>query len=259
MRIGFIGSGNMASALIRSVKGKASIIASDRDKIKLSRIRKLGVKTTLDNKEVAKNSDVIFLCTKPNDISSVLQEIKGYLRSKTIVSIAAGIRIDSVENIIGKGIGIIRVMPNLNCTVGEMAAAYSANKFVKNRDKKAIHNLLNSAGIAVEIKEEQMDAVTALSGSGPAFAAYLIGKFADAGEKQGLSKEISYKLALQTFYGTSVLLRETKEDQKEMVRRVSSPNGTTVAGLKILENEKTDEIIAKAINAASKRSRELGK
>lgn len=260
LKIGFIGSGNMASALIRSMKGKGvSIIASDSNKIKLSRIRKLGVKTTLDNKEAAKNSDIIFLCTKPNDISSVLRELKGHLRGKVIVSIAAGIKISSIEKIAGKGIGIMRVMPNLNCTVGEMAAAYSPNKNVKNKDKKIIHNLLNSAGIAIEVNEGQMDAVTALSGSGPAFAAYIIEAFADAGSRQGLPREISYKLALQTFYGTSVLLRETKEDPKELVRRVSSPNGTTAAGLKILENEKMAEIIARSINAASKRSRELGK
>src|SRR3989338_7955432 len=182
--IGFIGTGNMATALIRSMKENNMITSSDKN-------------------EVAKSSEIIFLCAKPEDIKEILQEIKPDLENKIIVSIAAGIKIRFIENIIGKNKKIVRVMPNLNCAVGEMAAAFSCNKNIEADEKEFIKNLLNKAGLALEVEEQRMDAVTALSGSGPAFIAYMLDAFAKAGEKQGLSREISYKLALQTLFGTA--------------------------------------------------------
>ena len=125
-KIGFIGTGNMSTALIRSMKNNNKIVSSDKNEEKLQKAEKeLRVKTTADNNEVAKSSEIIFLCTKPNNIKELLEEIKPYLENKIIVSIAAGIKIRFIENIIGKNKKIVRVMPNLNCAVGEMAAAFS--------------------------------------------------------------------------------------------------------------------------------------
>lgn len=262
LKIGFIGTGNMATALIKSLKSanRYSIISSDRDKGKLSKAEKeLGIQTTQSNRELAEKSDIIFLCVKPKDMNEALLEIKGLVKNKTIISIAAGIKIGSIERIIGKDKKIVRVMPNINCIVGEMAAAYSCNGNVKKEDKKIIHTLLNAAGFAIEIKEEKMDAVTALSGSGPAFAAYLIGSFAAAAEKHGLAKEAAYKLTLQTFSGTSRLLREKKTSPEELIRMVASPGGTTAAGLEVFEKSEIKKIIGNSIEAAARRSRELGK
>ncbi len=259
-KIGFIGTGNMAVALIRSMKDDNKIISRDKNEEKLQKAGKeLGIKITKDNNEVAKSSEIIFLCAKPDDIKEVLEEIKSNVKNQIVVSIAAGIKIKFIENIIGKNKKVIRVMPNLNCAVSEMAAAFSCNKNIEADEKESIKNLLNKAGLALEIEEEKMDAVTALSGSGPAFIAYILNAFAEAGEKQGLSREISYKLALQTLFGTAKLLKETEENPAGFIKRVASPRGTTEAGLKVLENSIIKSIIEKTVEAAAKRSKELGK
>ncbi len=259
-KIGFIGTGNMATALIRSMKDNNRIISGDKNEEKLQKAGKeLGIKTTKDNNEVAKSSEIIFLCAKPGDIKEILQEIKLNIENKIIVSIAAGIKIKFIENIIGKNKKIVRVMPNLNCAIGEMAATFSCNKNIEADEKESIKNLLNKAGLALEVEEERMDAVTALSGSGPAFIAYILNAFAKAGEKQGLSGEISYKLALQTLFGTAKLLKETEENPASFIKRVASPKGTTEAGLKVLENSPLKSIIEKTVEAAAKRSKEMGK
>lgn len=262
LKIGFIGTGNMATALIKSVKStnNYSMLSSDKDKNKLSKAGKeLNIQTAESNRDLARKSQIIFLCVKPKDINEALEEIKDSVKNKVIVSIAAGIKISSIEKIIGKNKAIVRVMPNINCIVGEMAAAYSYNKNIKKEDKKIIHTLLNTAGLAIEVKEEKMDSVTALSGSGPAFVAYIINSFTTAAEKQGLNKETAYKLALQTFSGTSNMLKKTKISPDELIRMVSSPKGTTIAGLEILKNAEIKKIINKTIEAAVKRSKELGK
>ena len=260
MKIGFIGTGNMATALIRSMKDNNKIISSDKNSEKLQKASKeLGIKIAKDNNEVAKSSEIIFLCAKPGDIKGILQEIKPNAGNKIIVSIAAGIKIKFIENIIGKNKKIVRVMPNLNCAVAEMAAAFSCSKNIEANEKESIKSLLNKAGLALEVEEEKMDAVTALSGSGPAFIAHILNCFAKAAEKQWLSKEISYKLALQTLFGTAKLLKETGEKPESLIKRVASPKGTTEAGLEVLQKSEIKSIIEKTIQSAAKRSKELGK
>ena len=250
----------MAIALIRSIKSaNYHIMSSDKDKNKLSKAKNELKIEAASNRDLAKKSNIVFLCAKPKDIREILEEIKDLVENKIIVSIAAGVKISSIEKIIGKNKKIVRVMPNISCIVGEMAAAYSFNKNISEEDKTIIHEILNKAGLAIEMEEEKMDSVTALSGSGPAFVAYLIQNFAEAGEKQGLKKEVAYKLALQTFFGAGKLLKQTKINPEELIKMVSSPEGTTVAGLKILENSDIKKIIDKTIEAAVKRSKELGK
>ncbi len=261
LKLGFIGTGNMARALIKSmVSEDAQIISSDKSEEKLQKAKQeFHLKTTKNNKEVVKSSEIIFLCAKPKDFTEILEEIKDEASSKIIVSIAAGIKIDFIETILGENKKIVRVIPNLNCVVGEMAAAYSCNKNISSREKGIIKNLLDKAGLALETEEKNMDAVTALSGSGPAFVSFILKAFASAGEQQGLSKETSYKLALRTFFGTSKLLKDTNERPEDLIARVSSPGGTTIAGLTILENSKIKNIISKTIESAARRSKELGK
>jgi pyrroline-5-carboxylate reductase len=260
MKLGFIGTGNMAVALIKSMKKGNEVISSDKNQEKLQKAENgLGIKATTDNNQVAKNSEIIFLCAKPNNIEDILQEIKSNLKNEIIVSIAAGIKIKFIENIIGKDKKVIRVMPNLNCFVGEMAAAFACNNNIEVNEKEKIRGLLNKAGFAFEIDEEKMDAVTALSGSGPAFIAYILETFTQAAEKEGLENDVAYDLALQTFFGTSKLLKETKENSNDFIKKVASKGGTTEAGLKVLENSHLKKIIEKTIATAAKRSKELGK
>src|SRR3989338_7821765 len=238
--ISFIGTGKMATALIGSIyKNKLNyeVTASDHQEENLRKINSKfnNIKTTLSNKEAVRNSEIVFICVKPQVISEVLNEIKNEIKNQLVVSIAAGIKIQNIEKIIGKK-RIIRVMPNVNCLVGEMAAVFAAGK---NANKK--------------------DAFSVISGAGPAFFAYFIKGIAEAGIKNGLKKEIAYQLAAKTALGTGKLLLETKITPDELINMVASKKGTTEAGLKVLDKCKVKKILEKTVDAAYKRSRELGK
>ncbi len=260
--ISFIGTGKMATALISAIYEKKlyeSIIASDHKEENLAKIKsKFNVKTTTDNKEAIRNSEIVFICVKPQDIDVVLNEIKYEVKNQLIVSIAAGIKIRHIESTLGKK-RIIRVMPNINCLVGEMAAGFSAGKYATKENIKEVENLLNSAGISFLIKEELIDALSSISGAGPAFFAYFIDAMAKAGTRNGLEKTMAYKLAAKTALGTGKLLIEKNLNPDELIKMVASKKGVTLAGLKVLNKNKTNKIIEKTINAAIKRSKELGK
>jgi pyrroline-5-carboxylate reductase len=261
-KIGFIGTGKMAEALIKAILKvdlADGIIGSDKSEERLRHIKekaKIGV--TANNREVVKECDIVFLSVKPQDMKQVLEEIKDEVREQLIVSIAAGIKISYIASIIGDK-KIARVMPNTPCLVGEMAAGFCVNGNLDEDEKAFISKILNAAGKAFLLKEEQLDAVTALSGSGPAFTAYIIKAMADAGVKQGLSKEVALELAIQTVKGTGKLLQETGMGPEELIEIVSSPGGTTIAGRNVLEKSDLREILMKTIEAAAERSRELGK
>ena len=261
-RIAFIGAGKMASALISCIHSKKiakSIIASDKNDKNLINIKKqFRIKTKKDNKEAVKSSDIVFVCVKPQDIDAVLDEIKYVVKSQLIVSIAAGIMLKHLESKL-KNKRIIRVMPNINCLAGEMAAGFSAGRYATKEDVKIVSKILNSAGVAFLMKEDLLDAVTAVSGSGPAFFAYFIKAFEEAGIKNGLPSETAFKLSAQTALGTGKLLLEKNLPSDELIAMVASKKGTTVAGLNILKEHKVKGVLIKTIDAAVKRSRELGK
>ncbi len=250
----------MAFALIKAIKKAnlaSSIIASDVNKERLDFIKgELKIETTTDNKEVIEKSDIIFLAVKPQVMDSVLEEIKD--TNKLVISIAAGITIKKLQSKLKKA-RIVRVMPNTPCLVGEMAAGFAVGKKVTDKEIKTVEEVLNSAGKAFYLKEELIDAVTGLSGSGPAFVARLIEAFVEAGQKEGLNKDIATELALQTFKGTAKLLQESGMTPEELVKIVSSPNGTTVAGREILEKSDYKDILIKTIKRSTERSKELGK
>ncbi len=261
VRLGFIGTGKMGSALLKSINATGlseSITASDNNTESLSIIEKLGVKTTQDNNEVVTNSDIIFLCVKPQHIGDVLDGIKESTTSNhIIISIAAGIKINFIES--KTNAKVVRVMPNTPCLVGEMAAGYSFGSKITDEDAKFIDKLLNSAGNAFKVDEEKLDAVTALSGSGPAFFAEFIGSIAKAAEDEGLDSDIAFKLACQTAKGTGKLLIEKNSAPDELIKMVASPGGTTEKGLEVLSKHDFKKILTETIKATAERSRELGK
>lgn len=258
--IGFIGAGNMAFALAKAVKKAKlakSIIASDVNEERLDFIKKeLGINVTKDNRKVVKVSDIIFLAVKPQVISDVLDDIKD--TDKLVISIAAGVRLKALEEKLKKA-KVVRVMPNTPCLVGEMAAGFAVGKKVTDKEIKTVEEILNSAGKAFYLKEDMLDAVTGLSGSGPAFVARLIEGFIEGGIKSGLNRDIASELALQTFLGTSKLLIESGMSPDELVRMVSSPGGTTVAGREVLENSDVKDILVRTVKRAAERSKELSK
>jgi pyrroline-5-carboxylate reductase len=262
-KIGFIGSGKMAGALISAIlrgglADKNHILCSDALPASLQETaRKYGVRIAEHNRQVFQETDVVFLSFKPQNFPSAVEGLRDAVRpDHLIVSIMAGVRIGRIEQVLpGR---IIRVMPNTACLVGRMAAGFARGPRVTDEQAQRIRKILDCAGVAVEVEENQLDAVTGLSGSGPAFVARLIEAFIAAGEKAGLSRDISRTLTLKTFEGTAHLLDRCSMQPEELINLVSSPNGTTVAGRAVLEASDFREIIEQTILRAAARSKELG-
>ncbi|MFH0874874.1 MAG: pyrroline-5-carboxylate reductase [archaeon] len=257
-KIGIIGTGKMGEALIKAMSsGKFKLFCFEKNTGRMEQIAKsYNINKTKSVKELEEKSNIIIIAIKPQDVFNAVSEISA--TDKLIISIAAGIKITALE-ISMPHARIVRVMPNTPCLISEMAAGYSFSSKCRQHDKNIVRAILSSAGIAVPVKEELMDAVTGLSGSGPAFVARLIEYFIDAGVSQGLTYDEAKVLTLQTFLGTTKLLQETILSPKELVDMVSSPNGTTVAGRNILESSDIKEIIEKTVAKAVARSIELGK
>ena len=263
LSIGFIGGGKMAEALAAAMTAKNAVprenlLISDPVEGRRTYLKeKYNFKTTDSNTGVAAFADVLFLAVKPQQMEPVLTAIAPEVTdSHLVISIAAGIRIRRLQEALPAA-RVIRVMPNTPCLVGEMAAGYAADDNVSAGDIALVEKLLDAAGTAIRVEEELIDAVTGLSGSGPAFVAHLIDAFIQGGINEGLSAETARELTLQTFSGTAKLLRESGMTADELITQVSSPGGTTIAGRNILENEPVRDIIARTITAAAKRSREL--
>ncbi|MFH1848932.1 MAG: pyrroline-5-carboxylate reductase [archaeon] len=256
--IGFIGAGKMGEALIKGmIKAKVaeSIYAFDPDRQKMDNLSSLGVMPTAGNCDLVSRSDIIIIAVKPQAMPGVLSEIKK-TGDKLVVSIAAGIKISAIESELRQA-RVVRVMPNTPCLVGEMAAAYSCAARVEEADKSIIEGLFGCCGLIFCLNEEDLDAVTALSGSGPAFIAYFIKILAESATALGLDSTTSMELAIQTALGTARLLQETKLSPDELIKMVSSPGGTTVEGMKVLES--SEAIIRNTVKAAHRRSVELSK
>ena len=264
MKVGFIGAGRMGSALVRSFLDAGAlkardIVASDKDESKLRALAGLGVATTSDNGEVAKKADTIFLAVKPGEVSKVLDEIKDLVGEKLIVAIAAGIPTKLIEGKLGSKVRVGRVMPNMPCAVGEGATAYCLGKNASKRDEEVVKKLFGSVGIAVELKERYLDVVTGLSGSGPAYFYLIIKALADAGVKEGLSRDVAEKLAAQTAKGAGAMVLKSGKTPDELIDMVRSPGGTTAEGLKAMEERKVAEAMIETVKAATKKARELAK
>ncbi|GAG91675.1 unnamed protein product [marine sediment metagenome] len=259
--IGFIGAGNMAYALTRAIIEQESAVQVNIFDIRPERMDLFAgdfprIKLKKGNHDLAAGSEIIFIAVKPQEIDMVLKEIDE--TKKIVISIAAGITIKHLESNLPHA-RVFRVMPNTPCLVGEMAAGFAAGARSTAADVELVQRLLSYAGYAVSVKEEQLDAVIGLSGSGPAFIAYLAEAFIIAGTGLGLSEKTSRELTLKTIRGTSLLLEKSGMSPRELINMISSPGGITVAGREILESSGCSEIIRKTVTAAAARSKELGK
>lgn len=265
-KIGFIGSGNMGEALISGLIMSQStppknIICSDIREEPLHYIQdKYGINTTTSNTEVVETSDIIIYCTKPQILAAVLKETAGALdKSKLVISIAAGVPLAAIASGLGKELRLIRVMPNICAFVKESATAIAAGEFVQDGDVDMAKAIFDSVGISVFIQENVlMDAFTGLSGSGPAYMFMIIDAMADAGVKMGLSRKDSLLLSAQTMMGSAKLLLDSNEHPGQLKDRVTSPGGTSIAGIHTLEQGGLRTTIIDAVEAATARSMELG-
>ncbi len=261
-RLGFIGAGKMGGAILSSILAKAvapaeAIVCDTSDEV-LARFAALGAATTKDVTEVAATAEIIFLATKPQGLDPVMEAIAPFLTEKQLViSIAAGKKLATIRSFIGAKPALVRVMPNLPALVGEGLMACVADNGTPPETIAAAEALLSTCGEVIALPEDAFDAVTALSGSGPAFFAYAMKAMADGGIALGLTPEAAQTLALKTMLGTAVYLTETKQDTGDFIKAVCSPKGTTEAGMKVLEASSVRDDLAATLKAASDRSKEL--
>jgi pyrroline-5-carboxylate reductase len=264
--IGFIGAGNMAEALIRGlVKGNhiaaGSVLASGPRRERLEELRhKYAIETLTDNQAVARRCNIVVLSVKPQIMDKVLREIGDQLKSGTLViSIAAGVDTATIEEAVADGVRVVRAMPNTPALVGAGATAVSAGKYASEADMATARAMFDAVGITVELEEIHLDAVTGLSGSGPAYVFLILEALSDAGVKVGLARRNAQKLAAQTVMGSAKMLLETDEHPGKLKDMVTSPGGTAIAGLHTLEEGGLRTTLINAVETATKRSRELGR
>jgi pyrroline-5-carboxylate reductase len=256
----------MAGALIRGLIGTGTvpadrIIAADPDEGRLSALEAdLEIRVTSDNAEAVKEATVVVLSIKPQVFPQVLPGLSPALRPEALlVSIAAGISTRIIERAFPAGSRVVRTMPNTPALVGAGASAIAAGSHATEEDLELAEALFRSVGISVRVPEEQIDAVTGLSGSGPAYVFAMIEALRDAGAREGLPEETALQLASQTVFGAARLLLDEKEPPEVLRDRVTSPGGTTRAGLDALADAGFADAIFGAVRAATRRSVELGK
>jgi len=265
-KIAFLGSGNMAEALIKGLISSGmskpeQILAADVSADRLEHLKKsYGIIIHKTNSDAVREADIVILSVKPQVIDKVLAEIAPAVDdTKLVVSIAAGVPLARIEKALKKGCRVVRVMPNTPALVLAGAAALAAGSSATSEDLTLSQGIFNSVGRSVVVEEKLMDAVTGLSGSGPAYVFMIIDALSDAGVKAGLPRQLALELAAQTVYGSAKMVLETKEHPGKLRDMVTSPGGTTIEGLHALEKGKLRATLMNAVEAATARSKELGK
>ena len=262
--IGFIGAGNMAYALIKGLLNNGfdanQINISDpNEELLLNRESELKVTTYSDNTSLLSNSDIIFFAVKPQVLSSVCLELKGFVKSKHLfVSIVAGIRSSDINRWLGGNFALIRTMPNTPALFQSGVTGLFANEVVDNEQKSLVESILSSVGECFWVNEEKLiDAITAISGSGPAYFFLLMESMKQAGMALGLDEETANSLSIQTAYGASLMANKTGKDSRTLRTEVTSPNGTTQSAIESFQDQNFEGIVANATRAAYDRAREL--
>lgn len=260
-KIGFFGAGKMAEGILSAVEDKTSVIMAEKVAERAAELKKrYPVAVTGDLKEVAEKAKIIFLSVKPQDVAAVAAEVKPILKpTQVLVSIVAGKKLSGLRRAFGAKVRMLRVMPNLALRANAGMCAICAASNAKKSDVAAVERILGGAGATAVLKERDFDAVTALSGSGPAYFAYMEEAMAEAGVKLGLKPDVARLLAEQTMYGTAKFLRESGMPLKPFIDGVCTKGGTTAAGMEKLAASDFKDVVAATLAAAAKRSKELAK
>ncbi|MET1013579.1 MAG: pyrroline-5-carboxylate reductase [Paenisporosarcina sp.] len=266
-KIVFIGAGSMAQAIIhgwmkeKTVSFENVFVMNKSDRVKQMYLQETyGVQIIRDDKEFIRTADLIILATKPKDVQEAMESIASYLSSTTVVlSVLAGVPMSTIE----KGLGIrpiARCMPNTSATIGMSASAVTWNKHVKDKTKEEIMELLKAVGSVIQVEEEdELHVITALSGSGPAYVYYFVEAFEKAAVSSGLSSKVARELLIETIAGSAQMLKQSSKSPELLRNQVTSPGGTTEAGLAALQKNGFIEILGNCLKDAELRSRELGK
>lgn len=265
MKLGFLGCGNMAEAIIKGLLAKnlipkQSIIASD---VRMGRreemVSRFGIRSTASNREVVEQSDVIILAIKPQVLTKVMTEVGALIRAdQLVVSLCAGVPTLRIEQFLSLEVPVVRTMPNIAAFVAQSATAICAGTHASPEHMEITSALCNGFGTVEEVDEGLMDSVTGLSGSGPAYIFLIIDALADAGVKVGLRRDQARRLVGQTLLGASTLLLSSGEHPGELKDMVTSPGGTAIAGLAALEKGGLRTTLISAVETATRRSEELG-
>lgn len=265
-QISFIGAGNMSEALVSGIlksglADSSSLRVTDVSPSRLQHFQKsFSVQSASDNVAAVQWSDVVLLCVKPQIMDQVLEEIQSKIEPRhLLISVAAGYPIKRIQDRAGKEASIIRAMPNTPAVIQEGVTAIAASPFLDSTQVRLGHRIFESIGKVVLVDECLMDAVTGLSGSGPAYVYLFIEALTDAGVQMGIPRESAKVLATHTVLGAAKMVEETGEHPATLKDRVTSPGGTTISGLRELESGRLRATVMKAVEAATKRSLELGK
>lgn len=261
-----VGAGSMAEALISGMvnnhllESKQIWVTNRSNKERLQELKNTyGVLTTYHLQELCQGADAIILAMKPKDALNALVTIKEFLEEDAmVISVLAGVSISSIELLLEKPMSIVRAMPNTSATIGKSATALASNDQVTNEQSDRVEKIFQTVGVTRFVKEEQLDAVTGLSGSGPAYVYYLFEAMEKSAVELGLEKELVKDLIIQTFLGAAEMLSKTTKSASQLREEVTSPGGTTEAGLKVLSDMHVDQAFFNCIKEAAAQSKRLG-
>lgn len=265
-KLAVIGAGSMAEALISGIVdnkllNKEQIWVTNRsNEEKLQQLQEeYGVNTSYNTKEVLQYADLVILAMKPKDVASAMVQLKSLLTSDMlIVSVLAGVSIESIERLAEKPLSIVRAMPNTSAAIGKSATALAVNERVTSDQMGLVQSLFETVGLTTFVKEEQLDAVTGLSGSGPAYIYYLVEAMEKSAVEIGLEKEMAKDFIVQTLLGAAEMLAKSTKEPEQLRREVTSPGGTTEAGIKVLETHGVQKAFISCIKEATAQSKRLG-
>lgn len=265
-KIGFIGCGKMASAIIGGVISSkfvdaTDIAASERSaEAAVEKSKLLGIKTVTDNKELVRMSDVVFVATTPNYVEDVISEIKDVVTSdKLVVSIAAGVTTNFIQSILPSDTRVVRVMPNTPALICEGMSGIAKGKCATEEDVEFVKNLLSNIGQCIVVEESQIDIVTAISGSGPAFYYKVINEIARAGEKLGMEYEKALILSIQTAIGSAKMLLNSDKSAEDLIASVATKGGCTRVGVDYMDEADTKDLFYNLIDKTAEKAKALGK
>ncbi|NHM32082.1 pyrroline-5-carboxylate reductase [Neobacillus terrae] len=262
-----VGAGSMAEALISGITAsglveKQNIWVTNRsDEARLEHLRKeYSVTVTYNLEELFKDADAVILAMKPKDAEAGIQGISSYLSGQTLlISVLAGLSIQTIETLAGKKLSIARAMPNTSAAIGKSATGLACNERVSLKQAEMAKKLFETVGLAAFVEETQLDAVTGLSGSGPAYIYYLVEAMEESAREIGLEGQLAKELIVQTLLGAAEMLTKSEKPSRQLRHEVTSPGGTTEAGIKVLEKHNVHKALVNCIKEATAQSRKMGK
>ncbi|MDC3415254.1 pyrroline-5-carboxylate reductase [Aquibacillus sp. 3ASR75-11] len=265
-KVSFVGAGSMAEAIITGMLAKGFLksneisVTNKENKERLERLVNLyQVDSSSDRGKVIKGADIVILSMKPKDIKDALHAIKGYIEpNQIVVSVLAGVSTDYISVELGLNAPVVRAMPNTSATIGCSATAIAGGKYANNEHIEKVKELFQTIGTTAVVDEADLHAITGLSGSGPAYIYYFAEAMEQAAKDAGINEEVAKELIIQTFVGAAQMLKTTKEEPAVLRKKITSPGGTTQAGVETLEKYKSQEALIACIKQAGARSVELG-